>query len=104
MILGRRPGVAWVMAQHVKCEIGSDRHRHFDPTTPGPFCDLASPGHCQWQCALEKYRGNNGCWNLHCEVAAPKRYNDMADIVLMHNSPHAQVYTATSLYHQTPLG
>ena len=22
---------------------------HFDPTTPEPFRDLASPGHCLWQ-------------------------------------------------------
>ena len=77
---------------------------HFDPTTSESFRGLASPGHCQWWCVLEKHRGINGRWKPRCEVAAPRKVNDVADVVLTHNPLHAHEQMAKVLQHLSSLG
>ena len=64
---------------------------HLVPTMPEPFHDPAPPGHCPWQCALEKHRGTHGHWKpCRCEVATPERYDDVADIALTSNGLHVK--------------
>ena len=57
---------------------------------PEPFHDLALPGHCPWQCVLEKQRGSDGRWKPCCEVVTPERYDDVADVVLTYNGLHVR--------------
>jgi hypothetical protein len=53
---------------------------------------------------MEKHRGMNGCWKPLREVAAPKRYDDVAVVALTCNSLHAQERVAPDLCCLTSLG